>query len=129
MVLRPGEGVNGSDRLIMTWADNAIPNTRWLLVALLADNPPGGEPLLGLPVSDFFIYGLAIGEVNGDFMVTSQDQLAVRSHPRNAFNPAPIDFIYDINRDGLVTSQDELMSRSHPTNAFNALKVLSWPAF
>ncbi len=122
MVLRPGEGVNGSDRLIMTWPDNAIPNTRWLLVALLAD-----DPSFGLPESDYFIFGLAIGEVNGDYLVKPQDELLIRSNPRTALNPATIDLPYDINRDKKVDPTDQLKCRSNQTVTLNGLKALYWP--
>lgn len=121
--LFPGEGVNGSDRLAIVWPDNAIPNTRWVLTGLFAD-----DPSLGLPESDFFIFGIAIGDANGDLLVNADDEVLCRPpYTHNAFNPAPIDDPSDINRDRLVNAVDEVLCRTpYVTNAFTSLKRISW---
>lgn len=121
MMLRPGEGVNGSDRLILTWPDNTIPNSNWLLVALLADDPD-----LGIPADDYFIFGLAIGEANCDFLVGPADELKIRSNPKTIVTPATVCDPHDVNRDKKVDGADQLRARSNPTTAVTRLKTITW---
>lgn len=121
MTLRPGEGVDGSDRLVLTWPDNAIPNTNWLLIGLFV-----GDGSLGIPQDDMFIFGLAIGEGTGDYIVNATDEIAARSNPRSVFNPAPIGFAYDYNRDRLVNASDEIVVRTNNTTVFSRLVNISW---
>ncbi|MBI4580658.1 MAG: hypothetical protein HY718_13200, partial [Planctomycetes bacterium] len=121
MQLFPGQGVDGSDRLVMTWANGAIPNTRWLLVALFA-----GDGSLGLPADDFFIFGVAVGEGDGNFIVTPSDEIGARLNPHTPLNPAPIDDVWDFNRDKLVSPADQIISRTNRTTPLNQLKQISW---
>lgn len=106
--VRPGDGVGGSTRITITWADGTIRN-KWLQVTVQAtDNT-------GLAQADYFYFGSAVGDTgNSRFnaLVNANDQLRVRSNPRGASNPAPITSPYDFNRDGLVDSTDELISRT-----------------
>lgn len=118
MVLRPGEGVGGSDRLIITWADGAIPNTKWLLVAIFAD-----DPSLGLPESDAFMFGIAMGESGGNFVVEPADEIGARLNPHTSFNKAPITDVYDYDRNKLVEPADQIFARTHKTTTFNCLKA------
>jgi hypothetical protein len=121
--LFPGEGANGSDRLVIQWADNAIPDTRWVLVGLFAD-----DPTLGLPESDYFIFGVAIGDGNGNRIVNAVDEAGCRPpNTHNALNPAPIDDPWDYNRDRNVNAVDEVLARPpYVTNALTCLKSISW---
>jgi hypothetical protein len=121
MQVFPGAGVNGSDRLVMAWADNAIPNTRWLLVGLFV-----GDGSLGLPVDDFFVFGCATGDANGDALVNITDEIYTRNNGHNIANPAPIIDPGDFNRDKLVNITDGLISRNNGRTIANKLKTISW---
>lgn len=119
----PGEGVNGSDRLVIRWADGAIPNSRWLLTGLFA-----GDGSLGIPADDFFLFGVAVGESTGDFIVSPSDEAACRPpNQRTAFNPATINDPHDYNRDKIVGPTDEAICRPpNQTTPFNSLKKITW---
>lgn len=56
--VRPGAGANGSDRVVITWADNAIQNT-YLQVQLLPTDRTG------LAAPDVFYFGNLVGETAG----------------------------------------------------------------
>ena len=64
--IRPGEGVGGSDRVTLIWADGAILN-QWVEVTVLA------TPNTGLAVDDVFYLGNAVGDCDGDGEVGSSD--------------------------------------------------------
>jgi len=121
IMVRPGEGVQGSDRLVLIWPDNAIPNTRWLLVGLSAS-----DPSLGIPVDDYFIFGIAICDSNSDGMVSPTDQIAIRSHWVPPIPPVPITDPYDCNKDCRVSPTDEILARQNPTTPINRLKMITW---
>lgn len=121
--IRYGAGVNGSDRVTLTWADNAIPDDRWLLVALFGAG-------VGLPGDDFFCFGDAGGETGNspaDAVVNATDFNGSRQNPHGPFNPAGVDDAYDINRDKLVNATDLNIIRANFNGPFNSLKLISWP--
>lgn len=123
ITVRPGEGVDGSDRYSITWADNDIMK-EWLQVTVSSTHS------LGRVTTDVFYYGNALGECGlfeGDTRVTVVDMLAARANPRNFANPADIDFAFDYNRDGRVNAADQLIARYHSTNYLTALKLLDTP--
>lgn len=120
MQLFPGEGVKGSDRLVITWANNEIPNCKWVLVWLFA-----GDGSLGIPLDDAFVFGNAIGDVNGDGYASSQDFDSVMQNPTIP-NGAAIDNIRDMNRDKRVSSGDTDVIRLNPTNPGTKLKMITW---
>jgi len=66
VTVRPGEGVNGKDRVTIIWADGAIQN-QWLRVTVL----PTAET--GLASEDVFLYGNAVGDTDSDGQVDSTD--------------------------------------------------------
>jgi VCBS repeat-containing protein len=121
VVTYPGAGVDGSDRVVVTFADNVI-QKKWLQVTVLA----GGN--LGLDQSQVFYLGNAIGETGNSTLnaqVTSVDSIAARNNPHTAgFDTVAITDLYDFNRDGSVNSGDELASRGNPTNPATALKLI-----
>ncbi len=122
ITVRPGEGVDGSDRVTIIWADNAI-EKQWLEVTVLATDDTG------LAENDVFYFGNAIAETGnsaGEAMVTSVDEIGARNNPQ-VFDPAGIDNAYDFNRDKMVTSIDQILARSNVT-VFDALKLISVPA-
>lgn len=121
---RPGAGVGGSDRVVLTWADNAIPNTKWLMVYFY-----DGDGTLGFNGGlDMFCFGIAKGESSGDLIVNATDELAARTNRKLPPNYQTITNMWDFNRDRLVNATDELVSRNNrnlvPTTA---LKKILWP--
>ena len=117
ITLRPGAGIDGSDRVTIIWADNAIEN-RWLQVTYL-------------PVMDVFYVGNAIGETGNsptDAEVTPADEIAVRNNSATlGVNPAAIAHVCDFNRDRKVGPTDAIIARNNGTNSSSALKLISVP--
>ena len=107
VTVRRGAGTGGSDRVTLTFADNAIRNT-WLRVSA----KPNART--GLTSSDVFYFGSLPGET-GDaargLAVTSIDLARTR---QNLFtrNPALI-ARYDFNADGVVSAADLLIARNN----------------
>lgn len=97
--LRTSEGVNGSDRLVFTWNDQAILN-QWLQVT--------ARTSLGLATPDVFYFGNLVGDANGDAFTSPLDVTILV----NALNiqggayAVGIDDPLDVNRDGLVSPAD-----------------------
>ncbi len=136
----PGGGVGGSDRIVIIWADNAIPNTEWLRV-VVKSNVSGGQ--LDLATDDIFYFGVAIGEsLTPSAMraiVSSTDEIDVRNHPHNSLpaNRVPVamnstyqvgnapDARYDYDKSSTVSTTDEIIARYNPTNTATALLLLN----
>lgn len=131
VTVRPGAGVGGSDRVTLIWNGNnldavADPNEavakKWLEVTV---RPTANT---GLAAPHTFYFGNAVGEAGhsaADAKVDPTDELLARANPRNALNPAPLDFRFDYNRDKRVDPADELLARANPANALNALKLIA----
>jgi hypothetical protein len=99
VTVRPGAGVNGSDRVTLTFADGAIKNT-WLQVLVL----PG--PRTGLLAPDVFYFGNLIGDT-GDGTTTNRVNALDLGAVKRALNGASaIDGRYDFNRDGRINALD-----------------------
>lgn len=123
ITVRPSAGAEGSDRIMLTWPDNAI-QSQWLQVTVLA------TANTGLPGPDVFYFGNAIGECGNsttDAKVNAFDMLGARDNQRNLLNPAPIDFFFDYNRDALVNATDMLIARNNQTHFLNALELINVP--
>lgn len=121
--VRAGEGVDGSDRVTIVWANGAIEDA-WLQVTMKATSRTG------LDAPDVFYFGNAIGETgnaSSDTKVSAYDMLGTRNNPRSLHDPAPIDFAYDFNRDMRVDAADMLIARDHPTHFLNDLVLLQAP--
>ncbi|MCA9193720.1 MAG: M36 family metallopeptidase [Planctomycetales bacterium] len=111
--VRPGAGVNGSDRVVITWADNAIQN-QWLQVTVLANANTG------LTLPDVMYWGNQIAEVGdtvGSTAVDVSDTVLVALNP-TGFIPANISNPYDLNRDKAVDAADYILSQLHQTGFF-----------
>ena len=122
---RVGEGLNGTDRVTIVWADGAI-SSKWLEIKI----QPAANT--GFLVEDQFFFGNAIGETgDGVFaLVNSTDLLRISLNLIGAFDPpATVTSLYDINRDGLVNAQDYLITRSNPTSPVDgsALELILVP--
>ncbi len=119
VTLREGDGVDGSARITLTWADYAVKKT-WLEVTVVGAG-------LGMSGDNVFYFGNAVAEAGnsaGNAQVTTTDLLLARNNPRNFLNPAAIDFSYDYNRDGRVNSTDVLLARNNQTNFLTALQLI-----
>ena len=119
-VFRPGEGVDGSDRVMIAWEDGAVFD-QWLEVSMRS------SPVTGLVDSDVFYFGNAPGDT-GDSeahaLVNATDVVATRDHKRGPFDPAAIDDPFDFNRDGLVNATDVVFARDHITSPFTTLPLI-----
>ena len=96
VTVRPGAGASGSDRVTLTWPDNALRNT-WLRVTLKAN------ARTGLAAPDVFSFGNLIGDANGDGRVNALDVAAVK---RVLGTASAITGRADFNRDGRVNALD-----------------------
>jgi hypothetical protein len=136
ITVRPGAGVNGSDRVTIIWADDdwTTPTVepgaiakQWLQVTVKVSDRTGlAEP-------DVFYWGNAIGEsglgnTSTFGFVTVTDELAARNNPHNFLNRAGVEDFVDYNRDSFVTVTDELIARNSGTNFLNALRLITVPA-
>ncbi len=129
IAVRRGDGVlhepaeAASDRISITWANNAI-EKQWLLVIVKA------TANTGLQEDVAFFFGNAIGEGGNsptDAFVNATDQIDARNNPHFFFNPAPIDDHYDYDRDTNVNATDQIIARNNPAFFFNSLKLLTMP--
>ena len=116
LAVRRGAGVNGSDRVTLTWPDGAIRN-KWLRVIVPT------ATTTGLAAPDVFAYGNLVGEV-GDAVadtarVTTVDLFAVRRLTRTT--PAGITSALDFNRDGRVDVLDQFAARSNQSRSLALL--------
>ena len=126
--VRSQAGVDGSDRVVLTWADNAI-TKKWLQVTVKSD-ANGGHA--GLARDDVFYFGNAIGECGNnvsDALVNATDQLGPRDNPHGLTNLAPIDDRFDYNRDRLVDALDMAIAQANQTSPLTALRLIAAPAF
>jgi len=115
VVVRAGEGTNGSDRVTITWAGGAIKNT-WLQVVVKGNNAAGGfNTNTGLAESDVFFFGSRVGDTfdGATALATTtnaRDELAARFAA--SVDQAIISAV-DFNRDGLVNAADQLIARNN----------------
>jgi uncharacterized delta-60 repeat protein len=117
VTVRRGAGAGGSDRVTLTWPDNAVRNT-WLRVTLKV-----GERT-GLTSPDVFYFGHLAGETGGGpFGVDATDLAAVR---RSLSTRDPTALArFDFDADGAVNAFDLAVVRS---NLHHALAPLTAPA-
>ncbi|MCH8046032.1 MAG: pre-peptidase C-terminal domain-containing protein [Planctomycetes bacterium] len=123
VTVREGAGINGSDRIVVTWPDGAIANT-WLQITLRATIDTG------LTEPDVFYVGNVVGDTGlgnqPDLVLVDQaDRAATRSNSRSFFSPAPIDFPFDFNRDGLVDGVDRAIVRANLSAGIGGLILLN----
>ncbi|NQU26200.1 MAG: hypothetical protein HQ567_33350, partial [Candidatus Nealsonbacteria bacterium] len=120
ITLRKGAGVYDSDRVTLTWGDDAVRNA-WLEVTVKGER-------LGLSADDVFYLGNAVAEAGNSSLnatVTTTDLLLARNNPRSLVSsPAEITFPYDFDRDGHVNATDVLLARNNQTSFFNALNLI-----
>ncbi|MCH8044616.1 MAG: tandem-95 repeat protein [Planctomycetes bacterium] len=121
VTVRAGAGVNGSDRISLTWPAGTIEGT-WLEVTLKSN------ATTGLPADDVFYFGSAVGESGNkptDALVNATDVIAVRNNPRGPLDQADLENRLDFNRDALVNATDLVLARDHTTGLFSALPLIT----
>jgi hypothetical protein len=122
-----GQGVDGADRVLLVWANGALPNHHWLQVRLVAN------AATGLEHDDVFYFGLAIGDTGADnvgtrVLVNVADAMGARKNPVALPDLAAIDNLYDFDRDRDVDQNDQLIARNHPALFNQGLVLISPPA-
>jgi hypothetical protein len=103
VTVRPGEGMDGSDRITIVWSDGAIQN-EWLEITIRAFD--GFSGIIGLTDDEVFYIGSAVGEtgdVESDFRVDVVDRNVVAN---NFAAGVSIENPYDVDRDGDVDADD-----------------------
>ena len=117
---RIGAGFDGSDRVTIIWADNAIEN-QWLEVTV--------NPTVGIPSQEVFYIGNAIGETGDsglNALVTPTDEVDVRNNPAAlSVNPAEVTNRYDFNRDRKVGPTDAVICRNNGTSMATGLGLIA----
>jgi hypothetical protein len=103
VTVRPGEGVGGSDRVTIVWADGAILN-QWVEVTVL----PGANT--GLGVADVFYAGNIVGDSNDDGRIDAGDLTALVSEFGMR---GGAELLADMNIDGRVNLTDVTIMRSN----------------
>jgi len=123
ITVRPGEGVDGSDRITIIWPDNAI-EKQWLQVTV------GATENTGLTEPDIFYFGNTVGEAGDqavNAIVNATDEIAARNFQHSPLDPALIDDPYDYNHDGLVNATDQIIARNNQTNPLTMLRLIDAP--
>ncbi|MEZ6116392.1 MAG: Ig-like domain-containing protein [Pirellulaceae bacterium] len=118
---RFGEGTNGSDRITIIWADNAI-QKQWLRIEVLANSSTG------LATPDVHYWGNAIGEtgtITGDTLVDGFDVIGARDNATFFVSATTLNR-YDFNRDANVDAFDTIIARDNAT-FFTSLQILNNP--
>jgi hypothetical protein len=117
ITLHRGAGVNGSDRVTLTWTNDAIVN-EWLAVTLNAD----GNTALALP--DVFYFGNLVGDTGNDAgsaaIVSALDLAAVRMATGLPVTPTTV---ADLNKDGVVDGADAAIAHANLTHSLVLLTV------
>ncbi|MEZ5299655.1 MAG: LamG-like jellyroll fold domain-containing protein [Verrucomicrobiales bacterium] len=119
-----GQGVGGSDRVVITFADGAIVN-QWLRVRVIANETTG------LPEDDIFYVGNAIGDTGDspdNAFVDAADTAATLANGSGFLDLPDITDAHDFNRDGLVNSIDYAIARDHAAGPADSLRLLNAPA-
>ncbi len=111
VVVRPGAGPGGSDRVEITWADNI--KNEWLQVIVEGNDSTGGfNTNTGLATSDVFYFGSRVGDSGPGSpaaeLTNINDEIGVRLHYDFGVS---IENGYDFDRNGVVNVNDEITAR------------------
>lgn len=116
ITVRSGAGIDGSDRVTLIWADNAI-QKQWLQVTVKA------SANTGLSADDLFYFGNSVGDTGNsatDALVTFlEDELGTRANFTSPFTQADTHNRYDFDRDGDVDLFDQLVVRANLNGPFD----------
>ncbi len=119
LVYQSDVDASGTDRVFLTWADNAIENT-WLEILVLANASTG------LANPEVFYIGNAIGETGNDSanaVVNLADVAGVRAN-QTGFGSTDISDPYDFDRNEKVNLIDLSIARSNQSG-FSPLKLIT----
>lgn len=129
-----GAGLEGSDRVIMTWDDDSAVKNGWLQITVL----PNANT--GLYQRDVFYFGSLIGKtpetapdmaiariIPEPVRVNESDYERVRNHLYPLFGSVESDNPYDINRDQKIDDKDLLLVRRNFTNDQTELQSITAP--
>ncbi len=119
LIYQSNVDAGGTDRIFLTWADNAIEKT-WLEITVLANSTTG------LATPDVFYIGNAIGETGNtttDAGVDLADVGLVRIN-QTGFDTTDVLNVYDFNRDARVTLDDLGLARVHQSG-FSLLNLIT----
>lgn len=118
------QGVNGADRVVMTWDDDTAVKNGWLQVTVLPN------PSTYLDQEEVFYFGSAIGETGNapdSTRVDGSDYILARRNLHSLLDPAPIDDVYDINRDKKVDGLDLTLIRRGYTSFLTDVPLFTAP--
>jgi ELWxxDGT repeat protein len=123
VMVRPGAGVGGSDRVELVWANGAI-TQNWLEVTVKATINTG------LAADDMFFFGSEVGDTGANgtpsvFKVGAADTTRTQIHQATLDTNIPIINIYDFNRDGAVGAADITFDQIHGTTNSTGLVVIN----
>jgi hypothetical protein len=130
VVVRPGFGVNGSNRVEITWPAGAI-QKQWLEVIMRGNDALGhNDTRTGLANSDVFFFGNSVGDTGASdtstfAIVNAADELDVRHHYVTGVPGVSTSNPYDMDRDGDVDPVDELTVRNNYTKVTTAPRFLN----
>ena len=113
ITVEPGQGENGSVRVKILWAANAI-QEEWLQVTVLA------TAQTGLAQNDVFYWGNAVGETGNSSANAYVNALDAAGVMQNLASSAPITNVYDFYRDGKVETSDCNLVAQNSTNFLTA---------
>jgi subtilisin-like proprotein convertase family protein len=119
VVYQSNVDAGGTDRVFLTWADNAIENT-WLEISVLAN------ATTGLANPEVFYIGNAIGETGNDSanaIVNLADVAGVRAN-QTGFGSTDISDPYDFDRNEKVNLIDLSIARGNQSG-FTPLKLIT----
>jgi len=101
VTVRSGQGVGGTDRVTIIWADYAMTD-QWLQVIVKA----GGN--IGLPEDYVFYFGNIVGDTGGDGQISSGDYSTLVSQ----FGQRENGLVADFNRDARTGIEDFAILRA-----------------
>ena len=109
VVVLPGQGLGGADRVAIVWADGAIKNTYLQVIVAANANT-------GLDASDEFYFGNRIGDTfqnspAGMFLTSVSDEIAVRNTP--PVGNQPVTAVLDFDKNGLINASDQIIARNN----------------
>ncbi|MEX0677475.1 MAG: choice-of-anchor Q domain-containing protein [Pirellulales bacterium] len=118
-----GQGLGGSDRVEIVWADGVIKNT-YLQVIVAAND------ITGLAAPDVFFFGNRIGDTFTNsspttFITGAVDQIEVRG-ATPAFD-LPVTSVLDFDKNGLLDANDQIVSRGN-TGFLARIQISAPPA-
>ena len=127
ILVREDAGINGSDRVTLTWTDGAIQD-QWLMITVLA------TANTGLAQPDVFFFGNAPGECGNnaseptpDAVVNLSDVILTRNN-QTGFGTADIESSFDYNRDQRVNLSDVIFCRNNQSG-FTPLNLIDLSGF